>query len=86
MVMRKRRLARKGQSILEYLVIATVIVAAIIAIRQTVATNMSSLYTGAANKTSVAATQLSGLVIDGGNAVTPGPGPGPGGCVPGVNC
>ena len=47
----KRRLrSRRGQSILEYLVITTVIVLAILAIRAVVNTNTQALYEEAGNK------------------------------------
>lgn len=74
----KRRRAQKGQSILEYLVIATVIVGAILAIRGVVQTNMNDLYTEAAAKTADAATALEGLEVEVGEDDGSGPGPGPG--------
>lgn len=55
---------RKGQSILEYLVIAAVIVAGILAIKNTVKTNTDQLYTTAAGKVSTAATSLGGLTVE----------------------
>jgi Flp pilus assembly pilin Flp len=59
-----RRFDRRGQSIVEYLIIATVIVAAIIAIRSKVSTNMNSLFNNAANKTNEAATSLGSLNLE----------------------
>ena len=61
----KRRLGnRRGQSILEYLVIATAVVAAIIAIKATVSSNMNTLYTNAADKTGEAGTGLGALKVE----------------------
>lgn len=53
-----RRRNRRGQSILEYVVIATVLVLAIFAIKGTVNTNVDNIYKNAVNKTSEAAVQL----------------------------
>lgn len=60
----KRLHARRGQSILEYLVIATVIVGAIIAIRGVVQGNVNTLYTNAADHTGDAATALGDLQVE----------------------
>lgn len=62
--MRKQLRQKKGQSILEYLVIATVIVIAIFAIQGTVSNNMNDLYTNAAGKTATAAGSLGGLTVE----------------------
>ena len=51
---------RKGQSIVEYLVIVTVVIAAILLIRGTVAGNMNTLFTNAATQTGNAAGQVGG--------------------------
>ncbi|MBI3322004.1 MAG: hypothetical protein HYZ91_07050 [Candidatus Omnitrophica bacterium] len=59
-----RRRGNGGQSILEYLVIATVIVAAIIIAKGIVQGNMNQLYQNAAQKTSDAATALSSLAVE----------------------
>ena len=60
----RRQRDRRGQSILEYVVIATVIVLAIFAIKGTVSTNLNGVYGNAANKTSDAATSISGLAVE----------------------
>ena len=60
----KRGRSRRGQSILEYLVIATVIVTAILLIRTTVATHMNTLYNSAAQKTADAAGSLGNLNVE----------------------
>ncbi len=62
--MRKLLRQKKGQSILEYLVIATVIVIAIAAIRSTLDTNITGLYTNAAAKTGDATTALGTLNVE----------------------
>ena len=54
----------RGQSILEYLVIAAVIVAGILAIKGTVKTNTDKLYTNAANKVNAAAASLGNLGVE----------------------
>ena len=62
---RGRLNGRHGQSILEYLVIATIIVGAIIVIaKPAITTHMNSLYTNAAQKTGDAATALGGLKVE----------------------
>ena len=82
--MRKRVRSRRGQSILEYLVIATVIVGAVIGIKTLVEGHMNNLYTSAAEKTGQASSSLAGLSVEGGTSSGPGPGgPGPGGPGPG---
>ena len=58
----RKHARRRGQSILEYLVIITVIVIAIFAIRNTVSGNMNSLFNSAAAKTANAAGSLSNVV------------------------
>lgn len=55
--------SRTGQSILEYLVIATVVVLAILLIRGTVQSNTESLFNQAAGKVGEAATQLGTLSV-----------------------
>lgn len=56
----KRRLrSTRGQSILEYLVITTVVVLAILGIRGLVSTQTNTLFTEAGNKVGEASTQLS---------------------------
>jgi len=59
-----RRRGNGGQSILEYLVIATVIVAAIIIARPIVQGHMATLYQNAAQKTADAAAALGGLKVE----------------------
>ena len=55
----KRRLrSKRGQSILEYLVITTVVVLAILGIRGLVTTQTTTLFTEAGNKVGEASTQL----------------------------
>lgn len=67
----------RGQSILEYLVIAAVVIGAILAIKGTLTENMNTLYTKAAEKTSAAATSLDELsfgttgTTTGGGTTTP---------------
>ena len=56
--------ARRGQSILEYLVIATVIVGAIIAIRGVVTPHINRLYNNAADHTADAAKALGKLKVE----------------------
>ena len=53
----------RGQSILEYLVLAAIIVAAILVIKPTITTHVGTLYDNAANKTSEAATALGNLTV-----------------------
>ena len=53
-----RRRNRRGQSILEYVVIATVIVLAIFAIKGTVDTNVRDMYGKAVDKTANAANMV----------------------------
>ena len=60
----RRQRDRRGQSILEYVVIATVIVLAIFAIKGTVQTNLNGVYGNAANKTADAGTSISGLAVE----------------------
>jgi len=60
----RRLRKRRGQSIVEYLVIAAVIVAAILAVRGTVQANMKSLYDKSAQKTAEAATALGNLKVE----------------------
>ena len=50
----RRLQGRKGQSIVEYLVIATVIIGAILLIRATVQGNMTNLFNSAATQTATA--------------------------------
>ena len=59
-----KRLAKnkKGQSILEYLVVATIIVAAIAIIRPTLQANFATLFTNAAAQTANAGTKLGAVV------------------------
>ena len=52
---------RGGQSIVEYLVIVTVIIAAIVLIRGVVQGNMNTLFTSAADQTAKAGSSLGGL-------------------------
>jgi len=59
-----RRRGNGGQSILEYLVIATVIVAAIILAKTIVQGNMNTLYTNAGQKTADAAAALGSLKVE----------------------
>ena len=49
---------------MEYIVLATVIVIAILAIKSVVAANMTTLYTNAAAKTADAATSLGNLAVE----------------------
>jgi Flp pilus assembly pilin Flp len=56
---------RKGQSILEYLVIATVIVLALTAIRGTLVTNMNTMFQNAADQTDNANASLAGVTPEG---------------------
>ena len=58
-----RRRNRRGQSILEYVVIATVIVLAIFAIRTTVSTNVAGIYTNSVAATANAAANVSNLAL-----------------------
>ena len=57
----RRRLGRKGQSIVEYLIIVALVIGAIATIRATVQANMDSLFQGAAGQTKTAAGALGGL-------------------------
>ena len=57
-LLRRRLRSKRGQSILEYLVITTVVVLAIFAIRATVQTNTNALYNESANKLVGANTML----------------------------
>lgn len=79
--MRKHSGNRKGQSILEYLVIATLVVMAIFAIKGQMGTALKDLYTNAKDKAVDAADSINTLAIEtegeGGDG-GPGPGPGPG--------
>lgn len=63
-VMGVRMRSERGQPIVEYLVIAAVIVAAILLIQPTVRTNIQNLYNNAAQKTSNAATALGNLNVE----------------------
>ena len=63
-MMRRRRLDERGQSILEYMVIVTVVIIAIAAIRSVVQGNMTTLFNAAAAKTADAGTALSGLAVE----------------------
>lgn len=58
---RRRLRGRRGQSIVEYLVIVTVVIAAIVLIRGVVAGHMNTLFSNAATQTGNAATQLGTL-------------------------
>ena len=60
----RRRGNRKGQSILEYLVVAAVIVGAIIAVKGAMQTNIATLYTNAGVKTGNAATAFGNLDVE----------------------
>ena len=53
---------QRGQSIFEYLVIVTVVIVAIIAIRGMVQVNMNSLFTNAAGQTATAAGKIEGTI------------------------
>lgn len=55
---------RRGQSILEYLVIATVIVSAILFIRPFVNTHIRNLYNNSANKVAQASNSLGNLSVE----------------------
>ena len=55
---------RKGQSIVEYLVIAAIIVGAIIAIQPTIKTNINNLFQKGADKTNIAQTALGNLTTE----------------------
>ena len=60
----KRRLGNKrGQSILEYLVITTVVVLAILAIRGMVQTQTEGLFNQAGNKVGEATTELGNFTV-----------------------
>ena len=60
----KRRLqSRRGQSILEYLVITTVVVLAILAIRAVVNTQSTALFTQAGDKIGEASTALGTFAV-----------------------
>jgi uncharacterized protein (UPF0333 family) len=60
----KRRLrSKRGQSILEYLVITTVVVLAILAIRGMVTTKSDELFIEAGNKIGEATTQLGTFAV-----------------------
>ena len=54
---------RRGQAIVEYLVVATVVIAAIIAIRPAIQAAVNALYASAATKANDAATKLGSLTI-----------------------
>ncbi len=54
---------KRGQSILEYLVITTVVVAAILAIRATVKTNMNSVFGKAAERVGDSQKVLNNFVV-----------------------
>ena len=62
---RHGRLGTQGQSILEYVVIATVIVAAIMIARGSIATHTNTLFTNASTKVSDAATSLGNFKFEG---------------------
>ncbi len=62
--MLRRVRQRKGQSILEYMVIVTVVVLAILAIRGTVDTRVTEVFTAAADRTGDAATALGNLSLE----------------------
>ncbi len=60
--MKSRLGSRRGQSILEYLVVATIIVGAVIAVANgAIKTNMKTLYDNAGTRTGDAATSLKNL-------------------------
>jgi len=59
--MRRRLRNRRGQSILEYLLIATIIVGAIMLVKGPLTRNMGNLYNGAGNKTNAAASAINTL-------------------------
>ena len=60
----KRLMNRKGQSILEYLVIATIVVLAVLAIRGTVTEKMNNVMTESTNKVDEAATALQSFKLE----------------------
>ena len=60
----QRALGKRGQSILEYLVIVVVVIAAVIAIRAVMGTSMNGIYTNAATLTGNAGTALSGIKLE----------------------
>ena len=60
----KRLTNRKGQSILEYLVIATIVVLAVLAIRGTVTEKMNNVMTESTNKVDEAATALQSFKLE----------------------
>lgn len=57
--LRRRVRSKRGQSILEYLVITTVVVLSILAIRATVQTRTNALYNMSANRVGDAGTLVS---------------------------
>ena len=57
---------RRGQSILEYLVILSIVIGAIVFIREKVTKNVRDLYTNSANATAVAAKSVGKLTPEGG--------------------
>ena len=58
-----RQSRRVGQSVIEYLVIAAVVIAAIIAIRITVSQNMNLLMEKSADRVGQGATEIEGLTF-----------------------
>ena len=58
----RRLRSRTGQSILEYLVIVTVVIVAIVAIRGAVQGNMTTLFNNAATQTGTAAGKIGGTI------------------------
>ena len=60
-LLRRRLRSKRGQSILEYVVITTVVVLAILAIRAAVTTNTNALYNESANKINAGATLLTNV-------------------------
>ena len=58
----KRLGRRKGQSIVEYLVIITIIIAAIVLVRATVRGNMDTLFSNAAGQTAKAGGSLGSAI------------------------
>ena len=58
----RRLRQRSGQSIVEYLVIATIIIVAILFIRNRVETNTKDLFTKAADQTATAGASLGTVV------------------------
>ena len=71
--------SRRGQAIVEYLVIATVIIGALIALRPSLRSAVSGIYNSGAAQATAAAGNLGGLNLTGGLGGTPGGGGSSGG-------